>query len=86
MPSESLPNKRKLNAEEIELLEHQGLHADIRNKLGSVTNLIKMVEMLDKNPEQIEKLKELLKIEIKVAKQNIEHIILALEYDQNKNK
>ena len=79
-------NKQVLSTEDIELLEYQGLHADIRNKLNSFSNLLTLLDAIETNPDKINELKELLKEERITAKKYINHIMLALDYDQNKKK
>lgn len=84
---ESIPqNKQSLSIEDIELLEHQGLHADIRNKLNSFSNILAVLDAIETNPDKADELKEILKEERVAAKKYINHIMLALDYDQNKKK
>ena len=81
------PNKKNtLDQGAVELLERQGLHADIRNKLGPVSNMITLLEAIEKNPEKTDELKALLQAEIVTAKESVEHILLALAYDEGKKK
>jgi hypothetical protein len=74
---------KNLNIEEIELLRRQGLLADIRNKLGNLSNIQQLIELYF-STGQTQKMKaeigSLLKKEGGDIKESIEHILAALEY------
>jgi len=74
-------HNKKLSEEDIELLERQGFFADINNKLGSLTTLISICELLESDDEKKYQLgKQLLTEAITQSKCSIAHIIAAQKH------
>ena len=77
---------KKLNAEEIELLERQGLVADIRNKLGTTVNLLALMRISNDDTDEGRFAKKYLEEHMAEtaadAERSIAHILGAMTYSQ----
>lgn len=93
MPENFDPNKKtevgyhdkKLSAEELSLLEQQGLIADIRNKFGSITGFLDLYEVaIEENADGDDRARNMMKRMLpdaaKKSKESVRHILAAMEY------
>lgn len=77
---------KKLNMEEIELLRRQGLLADIRNKLGNLSNIQQLIDLYFMSGQTQKKKADigaLLKKEGENIEASVDHILAILEYISN---